>query len=178
MQNQLAELNKLNSDGNLVVATQKNGGVEVQTVKYGLVQLFGQKQERRVSFQTLLNLEKAQKSGADQPITVRELSMTVYPKQIVMLRSETEQVRKTEGYTNLPTESKILDENMEFSPKIRTWHCTNCVPFYQAKIHYREGEDGREYIMDFEKMPELLRFEFRDGCPVITQIIKYGERIR
>lgn len=178
MQNQLAELNKLNADGNLVVASQRNGGVEIQTVKYGLVQLFGQKQERRISFQTLVNLEKAQKSGADQPITVRELNMTVYPKQIVMLRSETEQVRKVEGYTNLPTESKILTENMEFSPKIRLWHMRNEVPFYQAKIHYREGDKGREYIMDAEKIPELIKVEFRDGYSVITQIIKYGERIR
>lgn len=178
MQNQLAELNKLNADGNLVVASQRNGGVEIQTVKYGLVQLFGQKQERRISFQTLVNLEKAQKSGADQPITVRELNMTVSPKQIVMLRSETEQVRKTENFTALPVESKILNEDMEFSPKIRMWHCNNCEPFCQAKIHYREGEEGREYIMDFEKIPELIKVEFRDGCPVITQIIKYGERIR
>lgn len=178
MQNQLAELNKLNADGNLVVASQRNGGVEIQTVKYGLVQLFGQKQERRISFQTLVNLEKAQKSGADQPITVRELNMTVYPKQIVMLRSETEQVRKTENFTALPTEPKILTEDMEFSPKNRLWHMRNEVPSYQAKIHYREGDDGREYIMDNEKIPELIKVEFRDGYSVITQIIKYGERIR
>ncbi len=177
MENQLTTI-RFNKKGDQIVESKQTGDGEVQIIKFGLIKLVGDKDERRVSFKTLLDIERAQREKFHGTIAIPELNMTTPADRVVMLRSETEQVRKTEGYTHLPTESKILSEDMEFSPKIRMWHCTNCVPFYQAKIHYREGEDGREYIMDFKKIPELIKVEFRDGCPVITQIIKYGERTR
>ena len=177
MENQITTI-RFNKKGDQIVESKQTGDGEVQTIKFGLIKLVGDKDERRVSFKTLLDIEHAQREKFHGTIAIPELNMTTPADRVVMLRSETEQVRKVEGYTNLPTESKILTENMEFSPKIRLWHMRNEVPFYQAKIHYREGDKGREYIMDAEKIPELIKVEFRDGYSVITQIIKYGERIR
>ncbi len=177
MENQITTI-RFNKRGDQIVETKQTGDGVVQTIKFGMIKLIGDKEERRVSFKTLLDIERAQREKFHGTIAIPELNMTTPADRVVMLRSETEQVRKVESFTNLPTALVILTEGLTISPKIRLWHTNNLVPFYQAKLHYREGEEGREYIMDIEKIPELIKIEFRDGCPVITQIIKYGERIR
>ena len=166
----------LNEDGNQILEDKTDGGGRTLTVKYGLIKLMGEKQERRVSFKTLVDIEMAQKAEFTGKINIPELNMSVYVSQIVMLRSETEKVRVDDDITKLPTTNVCFDADFNLSSHIPGWFWRNAQDYYFATVHYRTGADGKsEYILDIDKMPRLMKIL----CPEpwvhdVVSIYEYG----
>lgn len=175
MNNQLAITNiKLNAEGNQIVEEVSDGGGKTQTIKYGLIKLIGDKQERRVSFQTLLEIYKAQDEEIES-IMIRELNMTVKTNQVVMMRSETERVRVVENITNLPTANLCLDLNLNITNHIRPWFQKNHEDYYEACVHYTERNGDQQYYLEFDKIKKLVLVRFdAEGYDFISKIYEYG----
>lgn len=177
MNNEIAktETTKLNADGNQIVSEMITGGGTEQIVKYGLIKLMNEKQERRVSLKTIVDIEKAQKANFTGKITIPELSMSVYISQIVMMRSETERVSITENFTKLPTTSLVLDLDLKPLNKIRPQLMRDGQPYYEACVHYVEQNGERQYYLDFNKIKRALKVEVdEDGYDFISAVYEYG----
>ena len=165
---------RLNDNGDQVVDEQQDGGGKTQTIKYGLIRLMGEKQERRVTFKTLLAITKAKEDGVDS-IMIRELNMTVKVSQIVMMRSETEKVRVGANVTNLPTANMCLDLDLQLTTKLRPQFIRECEPYYEATVHYTEKNGERQYYLEFDKIKRLLKIDFdKDGYDYVSKIYEYG----
>ena len=166
--------NNFNSDRNKIIEEKIDGGGKTQTIKYGLIKLIGEKEERRVSFETLLAIMKAKDDDAES-IMIRELNMVVKISQIVMMKSELETVRFEDNIANLPTASICLDLDFKVSPRLRAWYIRNQQPYYEATVHYRERNGEREYCLEFDKIKRLLKIVFDDdGYDYINKIYEYG----
>lgn len=165
---------RLNDNGDQVVDEQEDGGGKTQTIKYGLIRLIGENQERRVSFKTLLAITKAKEEEVDS-IMIRELNMTVKVSQIVMMRSETEKVRVGTNVANLPTANMCLDLDLRLTNKLRPQFIRECEPYYEATVHYTEIDGQRQYYLEFDKIKRLLKISFdEDGYDYISKIYEYG----
>lgn len=165
---------RLNDNGDQVVDEQEDGGGKTQTIKYGLIRLMGENQERRVSFKTLLAITKAKEEEVDS-IMIRELNMTVKVSQIVMMRSETEKVRVGTNVANLPTANMCLDLDLRLTNKLRPQFIRECEPYYEATVHYTEIDGQRQYYLEFDKIKRLLKISFdEDGYDYISKIYEYG----
>lgn len=173
MENQLSNV-KFNQDGNQIIATEQSGSGEIQTIKYGIIKLMGDKKDYRVSFKTLVAIERARESGFSGSIKIPELGMSVMANQIVMAKSETEQVKFTESFTNLPTINIVLDENCQLTDKDRNYFVNKQLPHYEAVVHYWTHSGEVAYELASEKIKRLVKTDFRDGYEVVVGVWEYG----
>lgn len=175
MTNQLQANNiRFNEQGNQILEEKIDGGGKTQTIKYGLIKLVGEKEERRVSFKTLLAIMKAREDDTDS-VMIRELNMAVKTTQIMMMRSETETVRTVANITNLPTTNLILTEQFHISGNLRSYFVRNRIPYYEAVVHYSFRDGERQYYLDLDKIKRLVKVDFDDdGYDYITAIYHYG----
>ena len=178
MTNEIIE-QKYNNNGDLIVAEEKDGGRTMQEVKFGLIKLMGDKKEYRVSFKTLCDIEKSRQQGFEGNVSIKELGMSVKMSQIVMLKSEVEDVVVKDGFTNLPCESLILERfnSGEFvkSKKTRRQHQEEGTEFWQCVVHYKRGEDGRkQYLMGFEQLKMAAHVINEEGYTLCDKIYEYG----
>lgn len=176
MNNNLQKTNiKFNSDGNQIINENVDGGGKTQTIKYGLIKLIGDKIERRVSYKTLLGINEAKNSDFDGQINIPEINMSVQVSQIVMMRSETEDIRIDDNFTNLPTISVNLDSDFNIINKPRNYFLKYKIPYYSTTVHYRENNGSMEYCLEFDKIKKLLKVEFdSEGNDYISEIYNYG----
>lgn len=177
MANEISEIknNIFNTDGNIVLDEKFDGGGRTQTIKYGLIKLIGDKQEHRVNMKTILDITKAREAKFAGQINIPELNMSVHISQIVMMRSEIETVRTENNISNLPITNVCLETDFTISQHIRPWFIRNCVPYYEATVHYMEDSNGKQYYLEFDKIKRLLKIEFDfDGYDYISEIYEYG----
>lgn len=173
MENQIVNI-KLNQDGNQIIATEQSGSGEIQTIKYGIIKLMGDKKDYRVSFKTLVAIEKAREANFGGSIKIPELGMSVMANQIVLAKSETEQVKFTESFTNLPTTNIVLDENCQLTDRNRSYFIQHQLPHYEATVHYWRHEGEIAYELDSNKIKRLVKSEFIDGYEVVVGVWEYG----
>lgn len=164
MEKQLATLN---ADGNQIISRSVDGSGELQTIKYGIIRLMGDKNEYRVSFKTLCDIEKMRNAGFTGSIKITELNMSVMANQIVMAKSETEDIRIVENFTKLPTETVWLNEDMQ---KIQSKGNS----YYLATCHYKMDGDVKVYILQREKIKKLVKIEIEEGYEVVKSVEEYG----
>jgi len=176
MNNEIAKSEpiKLNAEGNQIVSEFIDGAGKTQTIKYGLIKLLGEKQERRVSLKTLLAINKASEEEA-QSVMIKELNMAVKLNQIVMMRSETENVRIEDNITSLPTANICLDLDFNISQHIRPYFMRNNIPYYEAVAHYVERDGTRQYYLEVDKIKRLIKIDFdANGYDYVSEIYHYG----
>lgn len=171
MEKQLATLN---ADGNQIISRSVDGSGELQTIKYGIIRLMGDKNEYRVSFKTLCDIEKMRNAGFTGSIKITELNMSVMANQIVMAKSETEDIRIVEHFTNRPTSTVILDKDMKISNHTKNWFIRNNEGYYLATCHYVEVDGQRQYMLQREKIKKLVKIEIEEGYEVVISIEEYG----
>ena len=170
--------NKLNADGDLITAEVVGGGFTTQTIKYGLIKLMGEKTERRVSFKTICEIEQSRKAGFDGNITITELGMSVRMNQIVMLRSEYETKKIVENFAKLPTESLLLDGDINcftMPVKSRIQHIVDGDSYWQCVVHYKLDNGVKQYFIDFKQIKRAVKIKIEDGYEVVEKIYEYGE---
>ena len=165
---------KLNEKGDQIIESIRNGGGELQTIKYGLLRLIGDKTNYRVSFKTLCEIEKVRKSNFTGNIVIPELNMSVSANQIVMLKSETEQVKVCEDFTKRPTDTIILDKGMNISNKTENYFIQNGMSYYIAVAHYIENNGVREYMTEKSKIKRLTRVDVEEGYKIVVSVEEYG----
>ena len=123
----------------------------------------------------MLAIEEARQKQFNGTIQIAELNMSVSATQIVMARSETENVRKFQNYTNLPTANIVLDEFFNISNHTRVWFIQEQKPFYEAVVHYTVKDGEKEYLLDKDKIKSLVEMGVEDGYFFIKKIYEYGE---
>lgn len=179
MTNELSKNNNiaLDSDGNAIISEQEDGGGKTRTIKYGLIKLIGEKQERRVSMKTIIDINNAKEHNFTGQINIPELNMSVSVSQIVMMRSEIETVRTVANISNLPTANLILTEQFQISGNLRSYFVRNKIPYYEAVVHYVERDGARQYYLDSDKIKRLVKVDFDDdGYDYVSAIYHYGVR--
>ena len=175
MTNQLQANNiKFNDQGNQILEEKVDGGGKTQTIKYGLIKLVGEKDERRVSFKTLLAIMKAREDETES-VMIRELNMAVKTTQIMMMRSETETVRTVANISNLSTDNLYLTMDFQISDMCRPYFDKNRIPHYCAVVHYVERDGVAQYYLDVDKIKRLVKVEYDDdGYDYVSAIYHYG----
>jgi len=162
-------------EGNQILEEKIDGGGKTQVIKYGLIKLIGEKQEHKVSYKTLLDINNAKNSNFTGQINIPEINMSVQINQIVMLRSGIENIRVDDDITNLPTTNICLDSNMQVSEHIRPYFIRNKIPYYEATVHYVERNGEKQYYLELDKIKRLLKVDFdKDGYDYISKIYHYG----
>ncbi len=176
MTNEIEKTNfRLNSDGNQIIDEVSDGGGKTQTIKYGLIKLMGEKKEYRISYKTLLAINEAQNAKFKGKINIPEINMSVQVSQIVMMRSETENIRLDDNFTSLPTVSVSLDLDFNILNRTRFYFTKNKIDYYSAIVHYKEVDGVKQYYLEPEKIKRLLKIEFdEEGYDKITEIYHYG----
>lgn len=177
MTNEVEKTNNiaLDSDGNAIISEQEDGGGKNKTIKYGLIKLIGEKQERRVSMKTIIDINNAKEHNFTGQINIPELNMSVSVSQIIMMRSETETIRTVANIANLPTTNLILTEQFQISGNLRNYFVRNRIPYYEAVVHYSIRDGERQYYLDSDKIKRLVKVDFDDdGYDYITAIYYYG----
>ena len=168
------ELIVFNEEGNQVISSEKSGGSEIQTVKYGIIKLIGDKTEYKVSFKTLLEIEKYKTSGFTGSIKIKELHMSVAANQIVMAKSEVGKRIITENFTKLPTTNVLLDENLQLSDKPRSYFKKNQYKHYYATVHYRENNGEKQLLLEKDKIKHLIEIVYENDYEIIASVHNYG----
>lgn len=171
----------LNANGDQIIEEKIDGAGKTQTIKYGLIKLMGDKSEYRVSYKTLLDINKAKNSNFTGQINIPEINMSVQASQIVMLKSEVEDVRIENNIANLPTETVFLDENFNrlISPKpvIEKKHAM----YYIATCHYVVVNGEKQYYVapnQIQYLVTMVRDEDPDYPHYIKKVTRYGRDIR
>lgn len=183
MSNNISKLESsvFNSEGNVVLSERTDGSGKTQTIKYGLIKLMGDKEERRVSLKTLVDLTKAREANFSGQINIPELNMSVLISQIVMMRSETEEIKEQNNFINLPTKTIYLDENFylltDTRRKIEREHDT----YYIATCHYVVKDGEEQYFLEPNQIQYLVEM-VRDDEPGYPHYVKkatrYGRDVR
>lgn len=164
-----------NERGDQVLEEKSDGAGKTQTIKYGLIRLIKEKEERRVSFKTLLAIMEAEKNKVGA-VMIQELNMAVKLTQIVMMRSETENVRIEDNFTKLPTEVVILNDSFNITNKSRTQLNREQESYYIATCHYMIDDGVKQYLLDVDKIKNLVKVEFDDdGNDIITERYVYSD---
>ena len=176
MTSEIIESNiRLNSDGNQIINEIEDGAGKTQTIKYGMIKLIGDKKELRVSYKTFLDIDKAQKANFTGKINIPELNMSVFANQIVMMRSETETIRKDFDIINLPTTNVSLTLDFEITNHTRIYFMRNKIPHFEATVHYVERDGQRQYYLDVDKIKKLVKINIdEEGYDYVTAVYHYG----
>ena len=157
MNNKLEEVSiKFNSKGDQILNEESNGKGKIQTIKYGLIKLMGEKIEHRVSYKTLLEIIKTQKSGFNGRINIPEINMSVQASQIVMMRSEIEDIKYENDFTKLPTETLTLDENYNILNDSKIKIEKDYDTYLIANCHYLIENNEKQYYLEPNQIKDLL----------------------
>lgn len=176
MTNEIEKVNtKFTPDGNQILEEIADGGGKTQKIKYGLIKLMGEKKEYRISYKTLLAINEAQNAKFKGKINIPEINMSVQVSQIVMMKSETENIRVNENFTSLPTISVTLDLDFNILNQKRIHYLKNKIDYYDAIVHYKEVDGIKQYLLEPDKIKRLLKVEFdKEGYDRVTEIYHYG----
>lgn len=167
----------MDANGNQIVSETSNGSGIERTIKYGLIRLLSEKSERRISFKTLLQITEAKEKGFAGSINIAELNMSVVASQIVMMRSETEVCKVLETFTNLATANVVLEkvgDKFEIVNEPPVYFRRQCLAHYEATVHYAMQNGERHYLLDFDKIKNLVQIEYEDGYEIIVRTWSYG----
>jgi hypothetical protein len=157
MDNALEKTNlKFDSNGNQIINEETDGRGKIKTIKFGLIKLMGEKKEYRVSYKTLLEITSTQKSGFTGKINIPEINMSVQTSQIVMMRSEIEEIRVDDDFTKLPVEELRLDENFNILSGSRMKIEKEHDKYYRATCHYAIVNDEKQYYLEPNQIQYLL----------------------
>ena len=183
MANEISEIknNIFNTDGNIVLDEKFDGGGRTQTIKYGLIKLIGNKQEHRVSMKTIIDITKAREAKFAGQINIPELNMSVHISQIVMMRSEIENIKVMNNYTNLSTETIYLDKDFYLLTGIRSKIERENDLYYIDTCHYIFVNEVKQYYLEPEQIQYLVtmvRDEDPDYPHYIKKATKYGRDVR
>ncbi|WP_407457176.1 hypothetical protein [Fibrobacter sp.] len=178
--NKELEKNYYNSDGNQIINEVIDGSGRTQTIKYGLIKLMGEKKEYRVSYKTLLDISTLKKTNFSSQINIPEINMSVLISQIVMMRSETEDIKIVDDFTKLPTETICLDENFNIinGPKRKIER--EYEKYYRATCHYVIRDGVKQYYLEPSQIKDLLTMvkdEDPDHPHRVQKALRYGRDI-
>jgi len=170
-----------NREGNIVIEEKTDGRGRTQTVKYGIIRIIGDKNEHRVSMKTLLDINAAKKANFDGQLNIPDLAMSINASQIVMMRSETEEIREDSDFTKLPTEVVMLDKDFNRLTGTRPQIERENDIYYIATCHYVVRDGGKQYYLEPHQIQYLVtmaRDEDPDYPHYIKQALRYGRDVR
>jgi len=182
MNNEIEKINNpvFNREGNIVIEEKYDGSGKTTTIKYGLIRLIGDKKEYRVSMRTLLDINKAKKANFTGQLNIPELDMSVNASQIVMMKSDIEEIRENGDFTKLPTESLCLDKDFNLITGSKATIEREHDMYYRATCHYviRDGE--KQYYIQPDQIQYLLTM-VRDADPSyphrVAKALRYGRDV-
>lgn len=176
----MSELVRFNNENNQIIEEKEDGAGKIQTIKFGWIKLLGEKTERRVSFKTLLQITEMKEHGFAGSINISELNMSVNANQIVMMRSDIEKKKIVESFTNLATAQVCLlkvGDKLKVADQPSIYYRMHQLPHYEATVHYVMRDDGREYLLDFDKIKELTDIDYDEGYEIIVGTWRYGQKV-
>lgn len=138
--------------------------------KYGLIRIAGEQDLRKITFE---ELQKIQKANKDSQVIISSQKIKVPMRQIVLQKIEDEKITVKSELANLPTKELILDENFQIiKGKSEIKLMKEKKPYILTTVHVKDDEpilEPREYI----KTARFVKEE--DGYKTVYKILKYGE---
>ena len=130
---------------------------------------------------TLLDINEAKKANFAGQLNIPELGMSVNASQIVVLKSEAEEVRENNDFTKIPTETLFLDENFNYLSGTKNKIERENDIYYIAACHYVARDGQKQYYLEpaqIQYLVTMARDEDPDYPHYIKQCMRYGRDIR
>ena len=165
----------------LAETTQEKQVVEypqktVITTKYGLIRLVGEKEKREIKWSTYQKIMQLPQNFNGR-VEIKELDLVVPLSQIALMTTGERSETQYKAFVGLPTERIALDPDFNIIRASKRELEAKYDKFYYAICHYNE-KDEKEYILDYEKIKELvLVAKNEDGIFTVREIVRYGELI-
>lgn len=174
------QLTKVNDNGDLETIIQELPEKTIKKTKYGVIRLMGEKQERRVSYQTYHKL-KTLPSDFTGKVSLNELNIVTPVNQIVFMEEREEDTTEWKNFTNLPTDTITLDTDFNIITGTRAEIERKYDEYISATCHYQvvnnNGKEEKAYDLEFQQIPCLVylhRSKEKDYPHEVYKIIKYG----
>lgn len=149
----------------------------VKQVKFGMIRLAGEKNKRRVSWETYHKLATLPQNFTGK-MEIGELGITVPVSQIVFQEELEETITEVSHFANLPTDEITLDWNLHVISKPRHVLEREGIPYVLATVHYTTSSDGQKLycIEDLSKIKRAIFMKPQpDGYPhAVCRVVAYG----
>ena len=138
--------------------------------KYGLIRIAGEQDLRKITFE---ELQKIQKANKDSQVIISSQKIKVPIRQIVLQKIEEEKITVKSELANLPTKELILDENFQIiKGKSEIRLINEKKPYILATVHFKDNEP----ILEPKEHIKTARFVKEEGgYKTVYKILKYGE---
>ena len=151
-----------------------------KAVKYGQIRLAGEKEKRRISWETYHKIS-TMPANYNRPVEIPELRMSVMLNQIVFQEECQEEISQTTHLTDLPTDIVFLSWNLEFLPKeiLRARLDKMGKPYVIATLHYDIVNGEKAYYIKPEQIKRAMYMKPQlDGYPhAVCKVTSYGREL-
>lgn len=152
----------------------------VKKVNYGVIRLVGEKDLRRISWETFHKLKTLPPDYTGK-VELRELGVTVPVNQIVFMEEREEQRTESTHLTDLPTTNVFLTTDYKLLPNNLTRKMleNSGKPYIEATVHYEIRNDQQCLILEPNKIKRALFMKPQpEGYPhAVSRVIEYGNEL-
>lgn len=149
----------------------------VTTTKYGILRLMGDKNQYEINWDTYQKLKQLPTNFTGL-IEIKELDMTVPLNQITMLTTGERSETQFKAFTSLPSERIELDIDFNTIHALKREIEGKYSVYYSALCHYDEIDGKRQYLLDKDRIKELVlmkKDDYYGFC--VAEVWKYGQKV-
>ena len=169
MENSLALLDKKEFSDKTVTIT-----------KYAKIRIVGEKEERTIKWETYQKIKSLPEKFTGS-IEIEELGLTLPRNQIVKMEEKENIDIVQKNFTQLPTETVLLDKDFNILNKTRVEIEREHDQYYIATCHYVIDNGEKQYYLSKPQIKSLA-FMARDEDPdyphYVEQAFRYGRDVR
>ena len=145
---------KYNSNGDVEEVIKELPEKVVREVKYGVIRLIGEKETRRVSWQTYHKLKTLPPDFTGK-VSINELNIVVPVNQVCFMEERSEETEEWRDFARYPVESIIIDENYNIISRLTTQQIEKKYAVYGlATCHYKQIDDDQKA---YDLVPEHIK---------------------
>lgn len=148
----------------------------VTTTRYGIIKLMGDKKQYEIDWATYQKLKNLP-VGFSGLIEIKELDMTVPLSQITLLTSGERSETQFKAFVSLPTERIELDTDFNIIHGLKREIEGKYSVYYSALCHYNEVDGKRQYLIDKNRIKELVLMKKDDYGFCVSEIWRYGQKV-
>ena len=127
----------------------------ITTTKYANIRIVGEKEERQIKWETYLKIKNLPEDF-DGSVEIEELGLILPRKQIVKMEEKEDVEVEYKNFTNLPTETIMLDKDFHILNKNRIAIEREYDEYYIATCHFAKNDEEKQYYTNKDQIKRLV----------------------
>lgn len=127
----------------------------VSVTKYANIKIVGEKEERQITWDTYQKIKNLP-DGFSGMVEIKELGITLSRKQISKIEEKEGVLVTYKDFAKLPTETVMLDKNLEFINKNKVEIEREYEEYYVATCHFVTSKAGKQYYLAKNQIKRLV----------------------